>query len=224
MIRPLRFLPSRPLSLAVGIAIAVSTAPLAAQHSTGAEAPSQEQDQEQITDLAPAETLRQIFAHSGKVMQLPTGERYVLYLPLETLFVLNGKDRIYTAAKVSADDDRSIVLHWQGGDVERIDLLDISDIQFLDEAPAFTKIMDEQILGKPLGSSAGPLPAGTQLAEGGVVFSEAGDFLGHWDLRSEAIVFVPEDGESTRVSFSILADAVSTAAADTSLTSEPGGN
>lgn len=224
MIRGLLFLPCPAGSLAAVIALAITAAPLAAQNLAGAETAAQEQGQRQVADLAPAEALGRFLAHSGKVMQLPSGERLVLYLPLESLFVLNDEDQIANAARVSVDDDRSIYLHWLGGGAEQIDLADLSGIQFLDEVPAVMATMSDQILGQPFGADLKPIPAGAQLAEGGVIFSEAGDVLGNWDLRAEhAVVFI-EGHEPARIALSDLSKAVTSEAPEPTVFPETGGN
>lgn len=192
-------------SVAAVIALAIPATSVTAQDGTAAETVSQE------PGIGPASkaAIGFILAHSGKVMQLASGERFVLYLPLETLFALDEEDQIITVAKVSVGDGGSMVLHWLGGGVESIDPTDLSDIQLLDEAPAFTRIMDDQILGKHLGMPVAHIPVGTELAVGGVVFSKAGERLGVWDLRNNHVIVSPLEGKPERIELAELVEAAS---------------
>ncbi|WP_170566192.1 hypothetical protein [Ruegeria atlantica] len=201
------------LSLLLGTAaIAVSDAESGHAQSTVGEPVKVDFDERSTPiDRAPAEALSRIVRHSGKVMTLPDGGRYVFYLPLDRLWVLSENNEMLESGTVGVEDDRAIRIRWLGGSEDIIDLTDLSDITFTDEIPAFVELLNTKIIGLPLKTALGPLPAQAQLAEGGVIFGETDEGavdLGHWNVHLGDAVLYLEDAAPRRLALTDIAAAI----------------
>ncbi|WP_299083330.1 hypothetical protein [uncultured Ruegeria sp.] len=132
---------------------------------------------------------------AGNVMEMPDGRRFVIYLPLKQIWEISATGFVMAAADVEmqSGSDGILTLYWDDGEVHEVDLAEIEDLTFLEETPEIITQLD-QIVGQPLPSPVGPLPAGAQLAEAGAVFF-TNDVIGDWSVIGRQIWYRPVAGQ-----------------------------
>lgn len=143
--------------------------------------------------MAPAQSLHtqwpDITAHYGTVMTTVDGARYVIYGPLDRLWLLDADGTILDHAYIERRSTpvEHMRLHWSGGWSDMITATSEHGLTFGDETVPLVAHYD-LLLSKPLARAVGPLPAGAQLNRGLHIFDVRGDSLGNWDSRGDRIV------------------------------------
>lgn len=127
--------------------------------------------------------------HAGKVMEMPDGNRLVIYLPLEQIWQVAPSGSVQDAARVSMQSGSEAILYWRNSEAEDVDLAALGDVTFLDETPPIVSALD-RIVGQRLAAPVGDLPVGAELRSGGRVY--AGDeTIGQWHVFGQTVRFQP---------------------------------
>ena len=182
----------------------------------------------------PAQSLRaqypEMVRHSGKVLVFAADadanagetapERFVLYAPLNRLWLLDRADQVTRHAwiEVKQTPFDHLVLHWmQFSDAAVSDIIPaaarMSPFTVTGDTPHPLAAQYDALLSMPLAQSIDPLPVGAYFSAGGHVFDTAGALIAEWDSYGAEIALRLMPAETSTVEIGAAASIGADAAA-----------